>query len=57
MLGISIVEFEVQDLNSSKMWLDLNQNVKSTNTRSVRVLKIFLLNNTIRNNNVIGISM
>jgi len=50
MLGISIVEFEVQNLNFSKMWLDLQQNIKSTNARVVRVLKLFLLNNTFRNN-------
>ena len=33
-----------------KMWLDIHQNVKSTNIRIVRVLKPFLLSNTIRNN-------
>jgi hypothetical protein len=41
MLGISIVEFEAQNLNFSKTWLDLHQNVESTNTRIVHVLKYF----------------
>jgi len=43
MLEISIVEFKVQNLNFSKMWLDIHQNVKSRNIRIVRVLKWLLL--------------
>jgi len=43
MLEKSILEFKVENLNFSKMWLDIHQNVKSRNMRIVRVLKLFLL--------------